>query len=143
MPGRRPCRAYAARLRAVAAPRPYPCGTEGEEAGMGEAAVDRSGEHAARDGGGLSERDLAVLALEAEFPRHTPGKDEAIRVRLGLTATRYYRILGTLIETRAALEHDAVLVWRLRRLQQNRAARREARRAVRQHGARPDREKTA
>lgn len=107
---------------------------------MGEAAIDRGGEPARPDG--LGERDLAVLALEAEFPRHTPRKDEAIRARLGLSATRYYRILGTLIETRAALEHDAVLVWRLRRLQQARAARRDARRALRQRGARQAGEKT-
>lgn len=110
---------------------------------MSEAAIDWTSPGTSDEAPAeLTEQELAILALEAEFPRHTPQKDEAIRRRLGLTATRYYRILGTLIETRAALEHDAVLVWRLRRLQQTRAARRDARRALRQRGAPPDREKT-
>lgn len=92
-------------------------------------------------GAALDELELAVLALEAAHPRHSARKDELIRRELGLTATRYYRILGTLVETPAALEHDPVLVSRLRRIQQTRAEQRAARRAIRQAGARATREK--
>jgi hypothetical protein len=70
----------------------------------------------------LGERDRDLLDFEAEWQqraggRHNGGKEEAIRARLGLTPPRYYQLLGRVIDTRAALAYDPMLVARLRRLQ--------------------------
>lgn len=77
--------------------------------------------------GDLTERDRAILALESSWPRHGGAKEEIIRAQLGMSAARYYQLLGRLIETDVALEYDPVLVRRLRRLRDTRAARRSAR----------------
>ncbi|WP_101848574.1 DUF3263 domain-containing protein [Zhihengliuella sp. ISTPL4] len=75
----------------------------------------------------LTERDRAILALEAAWPRHGGMKEEAIRARLGMSAARYYQLLGRLIDSEAALAFDPMLVRRLRRLRDARGARRSAR----------------
>ena len=59
--------------------------------------------------------------------RRAPGsspalKAEAIRDEFGISATRYYRILGELIDSPAALRHDPMLVKRLQRMRSARAA---------------------
>lgn len=72
----------------------------------------------------LTERDRAILALEGAWPRHGGAKEEVIRTQLGMSAVRYYQLLGRLIETDAALEYDPMLVRRLRRIRDTRAARR-------------------
>jgi hypothetical protein len=72
----------------------------------------------------LSDRDRALLEFEAEWRRHAGAKEEAIRSELGLSPARYYQLLGRLIDTVEALEHDPMLVKRLRRV---RDARDEAR----------------
>jgi len=64
----------------------------------------------------LSDRDRAILAFEAEWRRHAGAKEEAIRSELGLSPARYYQLLGRLIDTAEAQEHDPMLVKRLRRL---------------------------
>jgi len=76
----------------------------------------------------LSDRDLAILAFEGEWRRHVGAKEEAIRDDLGISPARYYQLLGRLIETAEAQEHDPMLVKRLRRL---REAREQARAAGR------------
>lgn len=90
----------------------------------------------------LSQVERSVLEFEARHPRHTPRKDDLIRRELDLSVTRYYRILGTLIESPAALEFDPLLVGRLRRMQQSRSAERAARRELRERAARAAREKS-
>lgn len=75
----------------------------------------------------LTERDRAILALEAAWPRHGGMKEEVIRARLGMSAARYYQLLGRLIDSEAALAFDPMLVGRLRRLRDARGARRAAR----------------
>lgn len=77
--------------------------------------------------GDLTERDRAILALEAAWPRHGGAKEEAIRAQLGMSAARYYQLLGRLIDSEAALAHDPVLVRRLRRLRDSRATQRTTR----------------
>jgi len=72
----------------------------------------------------LTDRDRAILEFEAESRRHAGAKEEAIRAELGLSPARYYQLLGRLIDTVEALEHDPMLVKRLRRV---RDARDEAR----------------
>lgn len=64
----------------------------------------------------LSDRDRALLEFEAEWRRHAGAKEEAIRAELGLSPARYYQLLGRLIDTVDALEHDPMLVKRLRRV---------------------------
>lgn len=77
--------------------------------------------------GDLTERDRAILALEASWPRHGAAKEEVIRAQLGMSAARYYQLLGRLIESESALEYDPMLVRRLRRIRDSRAVRRTAR----------------
>ena len=77
--------------------------------------------------GGISDRDRAILTLDAAWPRHTGMKEETIRAQLGMSPARYYQLLGRLIETEEALQFDPLLVRRLRRLRDARAVRRTAR----------------
>ncbi|MFT7712085.1 DUF3263 domain-containing protein [Clavibacter tessellarius] len=75
----------------------------------------------------LDDRARAVLDFERDWTRHAGAKEEAIRQAFGLSATRYYQLLGALIETRPALAYDPLLVGRLLRLRETRAAARAAR----------------
>ncbi|MFI9204890.1 DUF3263 domain-containing protein [Streptomyces sp. NPDC053048] len=74
--------------------------------------------------GGLSEQDRAVLALERQSWPGPGAKERAVRERLGITPTRYYQLLGALLDDPRALAHDPVTVNRLRRLRDERRARR-------------------
>lgn len=66
-------------------------------------------------GAGLGETDRQILAIENLQWKYQGAKEMEIRRRLGLSPTRYYQRLNVLIDTRAALEHDPMLVARLRR----------------------------
>ena len=77
--------------------------------------------------GDLSDRDRAILTLEAAWPRHGGMKEETIRVKLGMSPARYYQLLGRLIETEQALQFDPLLVRRLRRLRDARKVQRTTR----------------
>ncbi|MEV4559615.1 DUF3263 domain-containing protein [Kitasatospora sp. NPDC049285] len=70
----------------------------------------------------LTERDRAVLALEARGWRTAGAKEQAIREELGISATRYYQLLGALLDREEALRADPVLVNRLRRIREERRA---------------------
>lgn len=63
----------------------------------------------------LSDRDVAILAFEAKWPRHSAAKEEAMREVFGLPAARYLQLLHAVIDSPAALEHDPVLIHRLQR----------------------------
>lgn len=69
---------------------------------------------------GLTEREQAVLDFERGRWKYAGAKDTAVRDTFGLTATRYYQLLGEIINKPSALEHDAQLVNRLRRLRDTR-----------------------
>ncbi|MDR0946105.1 MAG: DUF3263 domain-containing protein [Bifidobacteriaceae bacterium] len=84
--------------------------------------------HAAGDGGQLTERDRHILMFERQWWRYEGSKEEAIRSLFGLDITRYYQILSTLIDLDTALEYDPQLVRRLRRMRDDRARNRSARR---------------
>lgn len=75
-------------------------------------------------GGGLTDRDRAILAFEKQWWRHAGSKEQAIRERFGVSATRYYQMLNALLDDEAALACEPEVVKRLRRL---RAARQRAR----------------
>lgn len=77
----------------------------------------------------LSDRERAILSFEGEWFRHAGAKEEAIRADLGMSPARYYQLLGRLIDTAEAQEHDAMLVKRLRRLRDARLAGRATRAA--------------
>ncbi|MFG2721367.1 DUF3263 domain-containing protein [Streptomyces sp. NPDC048416] len=76
------------------------------------------------DDNGLDDRAQAVLRTEGRsWP--TPGaKERVIREELGMSPTRYYQLLNTLLDDARALAHDPVTVNRLRRLREAQRARR-------------------
>lgn len=64
---------------------------------------------------GLDELDRQILALENLQWKYQGAKEMEIRRRLNLSPTRYYQRLNVLLDSRAALAHDPMLVARLRR----------------------------
>lgn len=76
----------------------------------------------------LTELEAAVLDFERGWWRFAGAKESAIIEHFSMSATRYYQILNTLIDSPAALAADPMLVKRLRRM---RAGRHEARSARR------------
>lgn len=74
--------------------------------------------------GTLCERDRELLAFERHWWRHAGAKEQAIRERFGMSATRYYQLLNVLLDRPEALVADPMLIKRLRRL---RSARQKAR----------------
>ncbi|WP_405801973.1 DUF3263 domain-containing protein [Streptomyces sp. NBC_01506] len=72
----------------------------------------------------MTERDRAVLAVEKRSWPGPGAKERVIRERLGISPTRYYQVLGALIDDPLALAHDPVTVNRLRRIRDSRRARR-------------------
>ncbi|HZU93214.1 MAG TPA: DUF3263 domain-containing protein [Microbacterium sp.] len=77
--------------------------------------------------GEMTERDRAILALETAWPRHSGAKEEVIRAQLGMSAARYYQLLGRLIDSDEALRYDPMLIGRLRRIRDTRALQRSTR----------------
>ena len=75
----------------------------------------------------LDDRDRAILDFERGWQQHVGAKEEAIRAELGLTPTRYYQLLGRVIDNGDALAYDPMLVKRLRRMGDVREAARRSR----------------
>lgn len=75
----------------------------------------------------LTDRDREILTFERKWWKYAGAKETTIRDLFGLSATRYYQILNDLIDQPAALQHDPQLVMRLRRVREQRTARRTAR----------------
>lgn len=92
---------------------------------MANAADDRASSSDSESG--LGERDRSILAFERQWWRHAGAKEQAIREEFGLSAARYYQLLGALIDSPAALHHDPMLVKRLLRLRDARMAARSTR----------------
>ncbi|WP_395245966.1 DUF3263 domain-containing protein [Agromyces sp. MMS24-K17] len=95
-----------------------------------EAVPHPSTDRAAADGSGtgaLDERARRILDFESRPHRDEGSKAEAIRAEFDLSAPRYYRILGDLLDSPAALRHDPMLVKRLLRLRDARRATRRTR----------------
>ena len=78
--------------------------------------------------GGLTGRELEILAFERQWWRHAGAKENAIRERFSLSSTRYYQLLNTLLEKPEAVEADPMLVKRLRKTRAARQRKRGARR---------------
>ena len=81
----------------------------------------------------LSELDRAILDFERTWWTTDGSKESLIREHLGVSPTRYYRLLASLAEDDAALAYDPLTIKRLRR---RRAARQEARVRGRRAGPR-------
>ncbi len=68
----------------------------------------------------LADREREILAFERGWWKYAGAKEAAIHDLFGLSATRYYQLVAALIDRPAALEHDPMLVLRLRRLRTDR-----------------------
>jgi hypothetical protein len=79
-------------------------------------------------GSDLSERDREILGFERQWWKYAGAKEQAVREKFDMSATRYYQVLNALIDRPESLAFDPLLVRRLRRL---RAARQRARSARR------------
>ncbi len=84
----------------------------------------------------LTQRDRDILDFERSWWSATAPKDVQIRERFELSATRYYQLLGELLDDAEAMAYDPLVV---RRLQRQRDRRRRARlepRVVEEDGTR-------
>jgi hypothetical protein len=77
---------------------------------------------------GLSDRDREIIDFERQWWKYAGAKEQAIKDLFDLSATRYYQVLNQLIDSPAALEHDPMLIKRLRRMRAQRQKIRSARR---------------
>jgi hypothetical protein len=68
----------------------------------------------------LGERDRAVLDVERDWWLEGGTKEESIRRRLGLSPSRYYRLLHALLDVREAMAYDPLVVRRLHRVRRTR-----------------------
>ena len=75
----------------------------------------------------LSQRDTDMLDFERSWWKHAGVKEQAIKERFEMSATRYYQLLNELLENPAAMEYDPILVKRLKRLRVYRQRQRVAR----------------
>ena len=75
----------------------------------------------------LTPRDLEILDFERTWWKHAGVKEQAIKERFEMSATRYYQVLNELLEQPAAMEYDPILVKRLKRLRVYRQRQRVAR----------------
>jgi len=78
--------------------------------------------------GELNARDAEILAFERQWWKFAGAKEQAIRDRFQMSATRYYQVLNALIDKPEALAQDPLLVKRLRRLRSTRQRNRSAKR---------------
>jgi Protein of unknown function (DUF3263) len=90
--------------------------------------VASSPQHDGREPAELSARDAEILTFERQWWKFAGAKEQAIRDKFQMSATRYYQVLNALIDRPEALAQDPLLVKRLRRLramrQRNRSAKR-------------------
>ena len=78
--------------------------------------------------GELSARDAEILSFERQWWKFAGAKEQAIRDKFQMSATRYYQVLNALIDKPEALVQDPLLVKRLRRLRASRQRMRSAKR---------------
>ena len=75
----------------------------------------------------LTQQDIDILDFERSWWKHAGVKEQAIKERFSMSATRYYQVLNELLENPEALGHDPILVKRLKRLRTYRQRQRVAR----------------
>jgi hypothetical protein len=84
----------------------------------------------------LGSLERAVLDLERDWWQEAASKEVLIRRRVGVSPSRYYRLLQALLEVPEAMAYDPLVVRRLRR---TRTARRRERATGTQVSAPPRR----
>ena len=67
-----------------------------------------------------TERDRAIIEFERSWWSHEGSKESIIRERFELSTTRYYELLGDLIDSEEAYEVDPLVIRRLRRMRDRR-----------------------
>jgi Protein of unknown function (DUF3263) len=75
----------------------------------------------------LTQRDIEIMDFERSWWKHAGVKEQAIKERFDMSATRYYQLLSDLLENPAAMAHDPILIKRLKRLRSYRQKQRVAR----------------
>lgn len=75
----------------------------------------------------LSATELRVLEFEREWGARPGAKSSAIRAEFGVAPARYYQMLSAVLDSPTALRHDPLLVRRLQRVRDARAASRASR----------------
>ena len=78
--------------------------------------------------GQLTDLDFAILEFERQWWRYAGAKEQAIREKFDMSATRYYQVLNTIIDNPQSLTVDPMLVKRLQRMRSARQRARAARR---------------
>ncbi len=68
----------------------------------------------------LTERDRAIIEFERSWWSEEGSKESIIRERFELSTTRYYELLGDLIDSDEAYEFDPLVIRRLRRMRDRR-----------------------
>ena len=68
----------------------------------------------------LTERDRAIIEFERTWWSEDASKESIIRERFELSTTRYYELLGELIDSEEAYDFDPLVIRRLRRLRDRR-----------------------
>jgi len=68
----------------------------------------------------LTDRDRAIIEFERTWWSEDGSKESVIRDRFELSTTRYYELLGELIDSDEAYEFDPLVIRRLRRLRDRR-----------------------
>jgi len=68
----------------------------------------------------LSPRERAILDFERSWWSRPGSKEQGIRDELELSPTRYYQLLSDLLDSPDAMDYDALVVRRLRRLRDRR-----------------------
>ena len=70
---------------------------------------------------------VRVLEFEGAWAARTGAKASAIRAEFDVAPARYYQLLSAILDSPAALRHDPLLVRRLQRMRDARAAARASR----------------
>lgn len=68
----------------------------------------------------LSERDAKILDFERQWWKYAGAKEDSVRDLFQMSATEYYQLLNSLIDSHSALVYDPMLVKRLRRMRASR-----------------------
>ena len=78
-------------------------------------------------GASLDTFSVRLLAFEDAWSGRTGAKASAIRAEFGVAPARYYQLLSAILDSPTALRHDPLLVRRLQRMRDSRAAARASR----------------
>lgn len=82
----------------------------------------------------LTAQQESILEFEDAYPRHHLRKTEDIRTEFGITAARYYQMLGELVRRPDVVARFPLVAGRVRRLDDERQGRRVARARIRREG---------